>query len=147
MFSRDTTPGEYIINQGDNGDYFYIVNHGLYDVFVEGVHVAEYDNSGSFGELALLHDCPRAAAVSSVAHGSVWCLDRKTFCATVLVGSIKRRQLYDKFLKTMPLLKDLTDAERMIVADSLKPCSYTDGQQIIKQGDRPADFYLLISGR
>ena len=42
---RCTTAGETIIRQGDKGDYFYVVEHGLYDVFVDGVHVAEYNVS------------------------------------------------------------------------------------------------------
>lgn len=51
-----------------------------FDVFVDGVHVAEYKGSGIFGELALLHNCPRAATVMSTGHGKLWCLDRQQFC-------------------------------------------------------------------
>eukprot|EP00041_Stephanoeca_diplocostata_P022050 m.522900 g.522900 ORF g.522900 m.522900 type:complete len:396 (-) comp21972_c0_seq2:2229-3416(-) len=146
MYIRNTIPGEKIINQGDNGDYFYVVNHGLFDVFVHGVHVAEYKNSGSFGELALLHDCPRAATVHSVGHGSLACLDRKIFRATVLVSAMVRRKQYDEFLKSMCLLKDLTSEERMRLADALQPCTYIHGQRIIYQGDPPDNFFLLVSG-
>jgi hypothetical protein len=37
LFPRDTVPGEVVIRQGDEGDYFYVVERGLFDVFVEGV--------------------------------------------------------------------------------------------------------------
>lgn len=132
--------------QGDNGDYFYVVDHGLFDVFVHGVHVAEYKNSGSFGELALLYDCPRAATVHSVGHGTLACLDRMTFSSTVRGGAMLRRKQYDEFLKSMCLLKDLTNEERMRLADALRPCSYTHGQRIINQNDPPDSFFLLVAG-
>jgi cAMP-dependent protein kinase regulator len=72
---RETKASEYVIRQGAAGDTFYVVESGLFDVYVNGVHVAEYDGKGSFGELALIHNCARAATVMSVNAGTVWCLD------------------------------------------------------------------------
>ena len=43
----------------------------------EEVKVASYDNAGSFGELALMYNAPRAATVTSVDGGTLWALDRQ----------------------------------------------------------------------
>jgi cAMP-dependent protein kinase regulator len=43
----------------------------------DNIKVASYDNKGSFGELALMYNAPRAATVSSVDGGTLWALDRQ----------------------------------------------------------------------
>ncbi|CAF3985345.1 unnamed protein product, partial [Rotaria sp. Silwood1] len=47
--------GEEIIRQGDEGDYFYCIESGKYDVIVNGKKVSELENKGCFGEIALLY--------------------------------------------------------------------------------------------
>ena len=57
-------PGHKIITQGDIGESFYILESGACDISVEGQGVVMHAEPGqSFGELALLYDCPRAATV------------------------------------------------------------------------------------
>lgn len=58
---------------------FYIVESGVFEAIVrdstgEVKRVATYDNRGSFGELALMYNQPRAATVRAVTDGKVWCL-------------------------------------------------------------------------
>lgn len=38
-----------------------------------------YENSGSFGELALLYNMPRAATIQAFTDGALWAMDRLTF--------------------------------------------------------------------
>eukprot|EP00040_Diaphanoeca_grandis_P044463 m.12449 g.12449 ORF g.12449 m.12449 type:complete len:379 (-) comp9292_c0_seq1:234-1370(-) len=138
--------GETVIKQGDEGDYFYVVASGLFHVFASGVHVAEYNGVGTFGELALLHDCPRAATVIARQDGGVWRLDRLNFCKTVLNHGAIARQKYEAVLAEFPLLTDLTPRERSAIADALEPCGYGDGQLIINQGGEADYFFLLMHG-
>jgi CRP-like cAMP-binding protein len=39
MFERKVAAGESVIRQGDEGDNFYVVDAGLFDIFVKGVKV------------------------------------------------------------------------------------------------------------
>lgn len=39
MFERKVAAGETIIKQGDEGDNFYVVDGGLFDIYVKGVKV------------------------------------------------------------------------------------------------------------
>ena len=37
-------------------------------------NVGSYDNKGSFGELALMYNTPRAATIITTSPGALWCL-------------------------------------------------------------------------
>lgn len=57
---------------------------GIYDAHVimdNGVSrmIATYDNTGSFGELALMYNTPRATTIIARTVGALWCLVRNTF--------------------------------------------------------------------
>lgn len=41
---KTVVQGEEIIRQGDEGDFFYCIESGQYDVFVNGRKVSEFDN-------------------------------------------------------------------------------------------------------
>ena len=52
-------PGEVIIQQGDEGDNFYIIDQGEVEIYVDEKKVLSLGEGGTFGELALIHDNPR----------------------------------------------------------------------------------------
>ena len=37
--------------------------------------------------------------------------------------------------------------ERYTVADALEPCTFDDGETIVKQGEPGDDFYIIVEGR
>lgn len=53
-----------------------IISRGVYDILVEkdgaSVCVGKYDNKGSFGELALMYNTPRAATIVATQEGALW---------------------------------------------------------------------------
>ena len=49
--------------------------------------VHKYKPGGSFGELALLYNQPRAASIKCVQAGALFALDRKTFRMVLMAGS------------------------------------------------------------
>jgi len=52
------------------------LSSGVYDIFVQkdkvSVCVGKYDNKGSFGELALMYNTPRAASIIATQDGALW---------------------------------------------------------------------------
>lgn len=56
--------------------FIYVVNRGTYDIYVKcdgvGRCVGTYDNRGSFGELALMYNTPRAATIIATSPGAIW---------------------------------------------------------------------------
>uniref|UniRef100_A0A665UPF5 cAMP-dependent protein kinase type II regulatory subunit n=1 Tax=Echeneis naucrates TaxID=173247 RepID=A0A665UPF5_ECHNA len=151
MFEKFCTEGEHIIDQDDDGDNFYVIESGTFNIFVkvDGTEklVGCYDNRGSFGELALMYNTPRAATIIAISTGALWCLDRLTFRRIIVKNNAKKRKLYEAFIETLPLLTSLELSERMKVVDVLSTKVYNDSQQIIAQGDLADSFYIVESGQ
>ncbi|XP_042077908.1 endoplasmin [Haplochromis burtoni] len=151
MFEKFCTEGEHIIDQDDDGDNFYVIESGTFNIFVkvDGTEklVGCYDNRGSFGELALMYNTPRAATIIATSPGALWCLDRLTFRRIIVKNNAKKRKLYEAFIETLPLLTSLEVSERMKVVDVLSTRVYSDSQQIIAQGDLADCFYIVESGQ
>ncbi|KAG7454549.1 hypothetical protein MATL_G00260960 [Megalops atlanticus] len=151
MFEKLVEAGEHIIDQDDDGDNFYVIERGTFDILlkVDGVQhsVGSYDNRGSFGELALMYNTPRAATIVALSPGALWCLDRLTFRRIIVKNNAKKRKLYEAFIETLPLLTSLEPSERMKVVDVLSSKAYHDGEQIIAQGDLANCFYIVESGQ
>ncbi|CAM1501080.1 Fc.00g102420.m01.CDS01 [Cosmosporella sp. VM-42] len=148
-----------VISQGDAGDYFYIVEKGSFDVYVNpvgalqpgpdgmGNHVGHIEAGGSFGELALMYNAPRAATVISAESGcTLWALDRVTFRRILMECTFARRRMYESFLGEVPLLSSLTPYERSKIADALRTQVYAEGEVIIREGDPGHSFFLLERG-
>lgn len=61
---------------------------GIYEAHVtdNGVTrlIATYDNIGSFGELALMYNTPRATTIIARTVGALWSLVRDTFISFVI---------------------------------------------------------------
>jgi|SaaInl47_10m_RNA_FD_contig_71_387108_length_1544_multi_9_in_0_out_0_1 cAMP-dependent protein kinase regulator len=151
MFEKVVEPGENIIKEGDDGDYFYVIESGQYDVLkeIDGEQkkVFQYDNKGNFGELALMYNAPRSATVTSVTPGNLWALDRETFRRIVVKSQAKKRRQYEQFLAKVELLSTLNEEEISKVADAIEPKKYNDGELVISQGDAPDYFYIVCEGK
>lgn len=147
MFGRECQPGETIIEQGDDGDNFYIIESGTYDIFVNKNKVGEYKDKGSFGELALMYNMPRAATIVTSAPGKLWALDRITFRRIVLKSAFEKRKMYEALLENMPLFKSLSSYERMNVADALFSRSFHRDEAIIRQGEEAQCMYFVEHGQ
>ena len=76
-------PGEAIVSEGEAGDAFYAIGSGQVEVERDGVRVATLGRGDHFGELALLHDAPRNASVTTIAPTRAFRLDRHGFEAVV----------------------------------------------------------------
>ncbi|CAL8103240.1 unnamed protein product [Orchesella dallaii] len=152
MFQRVVQKGDYVIKQGDDGDNFYVIESGKYKVFVqmegeaEPKIVANYDGHGSFGELALMYNMPRAATVQAETDGSLWAMDRLTFRRIVLKNAYRKRQMYESLIDAVPMLKTLENYERMNLADALMSRAFNDGTVIIKQGEAADGMYFVEDG-
>jgi len=150
MFEYKVKSGDNIIRQGDDGDNFYVVESGLYNIYVTTANgnqlVGKCENSGSFGELALMYNMPRAATIQASVDGTLWALDRQTFRRIVLRNAFQKRKMYEALIENVPLLSALSDYERMNVADALIPKTYASGEVIVRQGDAADGMFFLEGG-
>uniref|UniRef100_A0A8C5NXM0 cAMP-dependent protein kinase type II-alpha regulatory subunit n=1 Tax=Jaculus jaculus TaxID=51337 RepID=A0A8C5NXM0_JACJA len=134
MFERIVKIDEHVIDQGDEGDNFYVIERGTYDILVtkdnQTRSVGQYDNCGSFVELALMYNTPRAATVVATSEGSLWGSDRVTFRRIIVKNNAKKRKMFEEFIESVSLLKSLEVSERLKIVDVIGEKIYRDGERI-----------------
>lgn len=159
---KETVPiGHTIIEEGDlSADYFYIVQKGKFAISLsKGSEPQSLDSAkaaadilgvvdagGSFGELALLYFAPRAATVKALQESVVWVIDRRTFKSTLEKSADDIVKEYIKYLDKVNLLAKLKPDEKAAVAAALREMSFTQGEDVLTQGEQGDDFYILIDG-
>ncbi|KAF6206144.1 hypothetical protein GE061_017369 [Apolygus lucorum] len=152
MFLRDVVANEVVIKQGRGGDFFFVIDSGDYRAYIKTEEgdvkiLTNYEGHGSFGELALMYNVPRFCSVKAMTDGKLWTLDRDTFRKTVIQGAMRKREYHMKLLKSVPMLKALTEFEMMNVADSLDVRHFTTGEKIIEQGDDADGMFFIDVGK
>lgn len=112
----------------------------------EPIHIRTYGPGGSFGELALLYNAPRAASIQSVGESVLFALDRATFNNIVKEATIKRRERYENVLAKVELLKQMEPYERIQICDALKEAHFNPDEWVIREGEEGNTFYMVEKG-
>ncbi|XP_047635308.1 cAMP-dependent protein kinase type I-beta regulatory subunit isoform X1 [Phacochoerus africanus] len=166
MFPVTHIAGETVIQQGDEGDNFYVVDQGEVDVYVNGEWVTpgpdavprplqvyvngewvtSISEGGSFGELALIYGTPRAATVKAKTDLKLWGIDRDSYRRILMGSTLRKRRVYQEFLSKVSILESLEKWERLTVADALEPVQFEDGEKIVVQGEPGDDFFIITEG-
>ncbi|XP_017561716.2 cAMP-dependent protein kinase type I-beta regulatory subunit isoform X1 [Pygocentrus nattereri] len=146
MFPVTHIAGETVIQQGDEGDNFYVIDQGEVDVYVNGEWVTSIGEGGSFGELALIYGTPRAATVKAKTDLKLWGIDRDSYRRILMGSTLRKRKMYEEFLSKVSILESLEKWERLTVADALEPVQFEDGEKIVVQGEPGDDFFIITEG-
>lgn len=143
----DAVPaGTVIISQGEVGDYFYVVEDGSISFAVDGNHVGACARGASFGELALLYNCPRAATCIANSDCKLWKVDQRTFRYMLANNNASQQKDVLDVLKKVQFLANLDERMLSKVADALTSVNFQAGDQIINKGDVGEVFYILKEG-
>ncbi|CAK4110854.1 unnamed protein product [Aphanomyces euteiches] len=167
MEKRTVAQGTVVIKQNDDGDRFYLVDSGRFDVRVLGptepeaappsstdtleakygpvvhTYVATENSHPTFGELALMYSKPRAATVIAQSAGTLWTIDRLAF-RSILVRRPLRNVV--QRLRNLSLLRSLTVAQLNLLAEEMKEVEFTKGAVIFNEGTQDGKFYLIVRG-
>jgi len=148
MWSRDVTAGEMLISEGEEGDYFYVIEHGNFDVSITAQNGLQQNVSSlgpctSFGGLALMYNAPRNANVKAVTDGKLWAIHRQVFRRILSNTNAMALHRRYAFLSHIPILKQLLPTELTIIATACERKLYQCGDVIIKKGD-DGDFLFII---
>ncbi|KAL1263817.1 hypothetical protein QQF64_004172 [Cirrhinus molitorella] len=146
MFPVTYIAGEIVIQQGDEGDNFYVIDQGEMDVYVNSEWVTSIGEGGSFGELALIYGTPRAATVRAKTNVKLWGIDRDSYRRILMGSTLRKRKMYEEFLSKVSILESLDKWERLTVADALEPVQFEDGQKIVVQGEPGDEFFIILEG-
>jgi len=137
---------KYVITQGDEGQYFYVVYSGQVDFVIDDNKVGSCKAGGSFGDLALLYNCKRAASCVTRSECKLFRVDQVTF-RHMLAGSQKHDEdsVID-ILKKVPIFSGMDDTTFSKIADAMTEVIMHAGDQVITKGDMGNAFYLIKHG-
>eukprot|EP00545_Synedropsis_sp_CCMP1620_P004630 CAMPEP_0119013792 /NCGR_PEP_ID=MMETSP1176-20130426/8976_1 /TAXON_ID=265551 /ORGANISM="Synedropsis recta cf, Strain CCMP1620" /LENGTH=829 /DNA_ID=CAMNT_0006966911 /DNA_START=183 /DNA_END=2672 /DNA_ORIENTATION=+ len=137
-----------IIQQGDTGDFFYVVEKGtvVFDVSGKTVGDGTGGPGSTFGELALLYNAPRAATVTTSSKVIAYRVDQTTF-RTILQNQtqVADKTKYD-LLQNVSFLQELDDVDLGKLASNLTPRVFTKGDVLVSKGDDGDAFYVIQEG-
>ena len=74
--------GQTVMKEGDQGNYFYVIESGAFDVLTKqrgSTPVRTHTSGESFGEVALMYNTFRTATVKCKTAGNLWALDSGMF--------------------------------------------------------------------
>ena len=153
MAEHSVAAGQNVITQGEKGNHFFIVDSGKLDVFVTGEdegakpqRVKGFGPGDSFGELALMYNCPRTATIAAATDAVLWSLDRVSFRMIVLEANTKKASMYENFLEKVQVLSPLDKDQRNRMVDALEEVSCAPTETIINEGDNGTHFYIIVEG-
>jgi CRP-like cAMP-binding protein len=147
MQIEELKPGHVCIVEGemkeDNEMFFYTVETGIFNVTIKGERVAVINQGGNFGELALLHSCPRAATVESASAATVWKVDGSTFRYLLASSAEDYREECKAMLRKVPLFSRLSPSQLASCAEAGASVVHTAGSTFkIDQGV----FHVIKTG-
>ena len=149
MFELKASAGQMLINEGEQGDNFYVAQSGTYSVYLKKIPnkaIKSYGPGDSFGELALLYNTPRAASVKCTQSGTLWALDRATFRVILMSQKQSSDHTMLEFLRAIPLFSSLTTEQLVRVASVVNVLKFQGGEHVVRQGDHADSIYLIKEG-
>ena len=142
-----------MIQQGDTGStaaQLYVVKSGKFEVLERRNNVMFKVNTKErgdcFGEISLMYNCPRSATVAATTDAVVWVLERETFKTIVQNVAEESASQVELFLNSVPLLANLSYAEKMELVDAFCEEHFAAGFTVIKEGDAGDKFYIVKEG-
>ena len=138
--------GDVIIKQGDEGDYFYVIESGEVLFEVNDNVVGSAKDGASFGELALLYTCPRAATVKATATTKVWRLEQTVFRYVLQSKSQESKAIKYDLLKKIDFFQQMERNDVKQCVTVMTPRKFEAGEFIVRKGEDGDAFYVVESG-
>lgn len=149
--------GDVIIQEGEVGDKFFILERGKATVWRQDENQVEQkiDEKGPgqyFGEVALVSSAPRNATVRAETPVTTLTLDYSDFNMCVrqyinLASQVDENVKYSWLLRGMPIFDELSSEKLDQLAASLQPEPLEAGAVLFNEGDQADKFYIVESGQ
>ncbi|XP_041977300.1 cGMP-dependent protein kinase, isozyme 1-like isoform X2 [Aricia agestis] len=146
MSPQEYPAGSLMIREGESGSHLYVSAHGQFEVLKGGQVVKNFGAGEAFGELAILYKAKRFASIRCITEAKVWTLERKVFQKIMVRSGRQEQEDNNRFLASVPLLKDIHPIELAKIADFLKREFFSAGTPVVRQGDKGDKFYIIRGG-
>ena len=169
MVKKRFNRSEIIIKYGDVGHEYYVLYYGSckVSVYIPGTKPtdpqletkinfvktlqADPDNDTEkpmigFGEIALLYNDKRTASVTAMTECEAWVLSGDVFKQIIAQNAVNRRNVTLEYLNHVELFNVLETYEKLKLIDGIKIIHYSDGKEIIHEGEVGTHFYIVEKG-
>ena len=136
--------GKTLFTQGSSGNFWYIVKSGQLNKYMNDELIGTINEGDSFGEHALMNNCPRNNTVIAVTDCKLWVLKRQTFKKILEFIFNSNYEQNIKFLNGINIPLDSTI--KSIMANNLIQEIYHEGQYIFKEGEFGSCMYIIKEG-
>jgi cAMP-dependent protein kinase regulator len=148
MQREDVAKGTLVIQQGDVGDYYYIVEAGEIEYILDGdKSVGSAKEGGSFGELALLYDAPRAVSCKATRSTTLWKVDQKSFRTLLARHTKDRDDDIKKLIDSISLFKHLDENAKARFINAMTQVVWNADDRIVQKGSIGNVFYIIQEGQ
>ena len=157
MQAADFESGEVLIQQGDEGDAFYAVDSGNFDILVTGDDgeeklVAQAGRGDCVGEYALLYNQPRTATLRASTKSRVWGINAQEFQdmrKEVMDWNVRRFDERQRFISSIALFANLEEHELLNMTHACQAEIYEIDSYIISPdaaGRENVAVYIIMEG-
>mmetsp|Transcript_12561 Transcript_12561/g.27764 ORF Transcript_12561/g.27764 Transcript_12561/m.27764 type:complete len:806 (-) Transcript_12561:440-2857(-) len=138
--------GSKIIQQGASGEYIYIIQHGRVSYYVNGKHTGHGSPGDHFGQLALIHDHPRAATVVADDDTILWSLGRVAFRSMLARAESNKRKLVLSLIKRIKIFEEMSVQQQFKLSSIARFVGVETGVKIVRKGYFQNELYMIKSG-
>ena len=138
--------GRIIYEEGDEGNFFYILASGNVEASVQGKKKKNYSPWECFGELSLITKKKREETLKCIDRVEVFIIDGESF--RDILKRINEYTLKDRFnfLNTISIFKSLDNVYKYNVAQKIKLKEFKQCEQIISRGEVGDTLYIIKDG-
>ena len=139
--------GKIIYNEGDEGNFFYIISKGSVEALEKNKFKKKYTQWDCFGELSLITQQKREETVICLENVETFTFDGTSFRNTQ--KRINERLLKDKFdfLNKISIFESLDSISKYNVAQRQVLKTFNENEKIIKMGDIGDNLYIIKEGK
>lgn len=139
--------GVVLFQQGQTGNYFYIMKEGIMQIFIDNEYKSDFTRGGSIGELALIHSTPRSRTLIAKTLSQVWCLERKNFRKIVNVINKINYEENKQFISSVRMLNAMDTELKSILSSNLLKQYFEAGKYIYREGQIINSLYIIKEGQ
>ncbi len=135
-----------VFEQGDYPTYFYVLEEGTCDMYIDGKKVKSLSRGACFGDLSLIYNCNRECTVKTITDCTFWTLEKKNF--TKIMEYILNITFEEnkRCIDIIPLFSSLDiDIKNKIITNINKE-TYFNSKTIFSKGDMAHSIYFIKEG-
>ena len=139
-------PQEAIYQQGEYGNYLFIIVKGKVEIFVNNKSTECISKAQMFGEAAILHNTRRESTAVTTEITEMWGLERNLFQVALRTITLQKYHENKVFLEKCELFSSFDTSTRAKLIEVIATQIFTN-QIIVREEEIGETVYIIKSGR